>query len=128
MIDFSDAESKHKPGSTTDLGQGEHDTPHLALVAKAIFADNLQLRISDDSSQWVVCDLSRDKLMLSGREILTDERTRRLRARLAHIVGIEPPRTSTHVVAGPCRSCCTIEAPLLLLLEAVQVVLSRLGW
>lgn len=69
---------EHEPGSTTDLGQCEHDTPHFTLVAKAIFADDLQFRISDGPSQWYVYDLSRGKLMLSGRDLLTDERTRRL--------------------------------------------------
>lgn len=34
------------PGSTTDFGESEHDAPHLALVAKSIFADNLELGVS----------------------------------------------------------------------------------
>ncbi|KAB8356546.1 hypothetical protein FH972_024129 [Carpinus fangiana] len=33
------------PGSTTDLGEGEHDAPHLTLVAETIFADGLQLTV-----------------------------------------------------------------------------------
>ena len=36
------------PGRTTDLGEGEHDTPHLTLVAEAIFADSLQLGVTVD--------------------------------------------------------------------------------
>lgn len=35
------------PSSTTNLRECEHDTPHLALIAKTIFSDNLQLRISE---------------------------------------------------------------------------------
>ena len=31
------------PGSTTNLGQGELDTPDLTLVAESILADELQL-------------------------------------------------------------------------------------
>ena len=33
------------PGSTTDLGEGEHNAPHLTLVTKTIFANNLELRV-----------------------------------------------------------------------------------
>lgn len=33
------------PGSTTDLGEGEHDAPHLTLVTKTIFADDLEFRV-----------------------------------------------------------------------------------
>lgn len=36
------------PSSTTDLGQSKLDTPDLTLVAQAIFADNLQFRITVD--------------------------------------------------------------------------------
>ncbi len=35
----------NQPGSTTNLGQSEHDTPDFALVAKAIFADDFQLGV-----------------------------------------------------------------------------------
>ena len=34
------------PGSTTNLGQGELDTPDLTLVAESILADELQLRVT----------------------------------------------------------------------------------
>lgn len=34
------------PSSTTDLGQGKLDTPHLTLVAQAVLADNLQFRVT----------------------------------------------------------------------------------
>jgi hypothetical protein len=33
------------PGSTTNLGEGELDTPDLTLVAESILADELQLRV-----------------------------------------------------------------------------------
>jgi len=36
------------PGRTTNLGEGEHDAPHLALVAEAVFADSLQLGVTVD--------------------------------------------------------------------------------
>lgn len=34
------------PSGTTDLRQGKHDTPHLTLVAKTIFADDFQLGVA----------------------------------------------------------------------------------
>ena len=34
------------PSSTSDLGEGEHDTPDLAFVAQAKFADGLQLGVA----------------------------------------------------------------------------------
>lgn len=34
------------PSSTTNLGEGKLDTPHLTLVAQAVLADNLQLRVT----------------------------------------------------------------------------------
>lgn len=34
------------PGSTTNLGQGELDTPDLTLVLQAILADELQLGVA----------------------------------------------------------------------------------
>jgi hypothetical protein len=36
----------HIPSSTTDLGEGELDTPHLTLVAQAVLADNLEFRVT----------------------------------------------------------------------------------
>ena len=65
------------PGSTTDLGQSQGDTPDLAFVSQAIFADELQLGITRTNVSRAVNDLSRDKLMLSGR-IRTVEPTRKL--------------------------------------------------
>ena len=37
------------PSSTTDLGEGELHTPHLALVAESVFADDLQLGVTVSS-------------------------------------------------------------------------------
>lgn len=37
------------PGSTTDLGQSQTDSPDLTLVAQAIFTNELQLRVPDQS-------------------------------------------------------------------------------
>jgi len=34
------------PSSTTNLGEGQLDTPDLTLVAQTIFANNLQLRVT----------------------------------------------------------------------------------
>lgn len=34
------------PGSTTNLGEGELDTPDLTLVAETVLADSLQLGIA----------------------------------------------------------------------------------
>ena len=33
------------PSSTTDLGEGEHNAPHLTLVTKTIFADDLEFGV-----------------------------------------------------------------------------------
>ena len=38
--------SLHVPSSTTDLGEGELDTPHLALVAQTELADGLEFSIT----------------------------------------------------------------------------------
>ena len=44
---ISKAEMKMQniPGSTTDLGQSELDTPDLTLVTETVLADTLQLRV-----------------------------------------------------------------------------------
>jgi hypothetical protein len=36
----------HIPGSTTDLGEGELDTPDLTLVAETILANELELGVT----------------------------------------------------------------------------------
>jgi len=38
-------EGEELTSSTTNLGEGKLDTPHLALVAEPVFADDLQLGI-----------------------------------------------------------------------------------
>lgn len=43
-MEMKDLESD-LPGSTTNLGEGELDTPDLTLVAQTILADKLQLRV-----------------------------------------------------------------------------------
>ena len=55
---------KSIPGSTTNLGESELDTPHFTLVAKTIFTNDLQLRVtlyqvSPGSSRWTdpLCEL-----------------------------------------------------------------------
>lgn len=82
MKDFSISKrsqwSRVLPSSTTDFGEGEHDTPHLPLVAKTIFAHNLELGISSLGVSDRCCDISRDKLLPSGRQILTDAQIQRL--------------------------------------------------
>jgi hypothetical protein len=42
---FSNSQCRCIPGSTTDLGKGELDTPDLTLVAESILANELQLRV-----------------------------------------------------------------------------------
>lgn len=63
------------PSGTTNLRESELDAPHLTLVAQAIFADNLQLGVAAIEVR-ITIDVSRDKLMLSGRDVRTDELTR----------------------------------------------------
>jgi len=41
-----DKDQANKPGSTTDLGEGELDAPHLTLVAETELADSLQLSVA----------------------------------------------------------------------------------
>lgn len=54
------------PSSTTNLGEGELNTPDLTLVAETVFADNLQLGVA---GRWVrTMALSGDKLALIGQE------------------------------------------------------------
>ena len=36
------------PSSTTNLGEGEHNAPHLALIPQAIFTDDFQLGVPVD--------------------------------------------------------------------------------
>ena len=64
------------PGSTTDLGQSQLDSPDLALVAETILADELQLGIPNPTLTSVP-RRKRSKLALSGRGIHTDERPRK---------------------------------------------------
>lgn len=42
----SSCEEGWLPGSTSDLGEGELDTPHLALVAQTVLADDLQFGVT----------------------------------------------------------------------------------
>ena len=59
----------HIPGGTTNLGEGEHDTPHLTLVAKTIFSDELQLSVPVKA--MLDGDLrheAENQLLLSGRD------------------------------------------------------------
>lgn len=68
------------PSSTTDLGQSELDTPHLTLVAQAVLADNLQFRVTIPTKlETRTHDITRSTLLISGRRVLTDEPTRKLR-------------------------------------------------
>jgi hypothetical protein len=56
------------PGSTTDLGQSQTDSPDLTLIAQAILADELQLRVTIVIGQSsFTIDLNRGKLLFSGR-------------------------------------------------------------
>ena len=64
------------PGSTTDLGEGEENSPHLTLVAETILSDGLQLGVTRDNCQSIDFDMKRSTLAFSGQELHTDERTR----------------------------------------------------
>jgi hypothetical protein len=70
---------KDLPGSTTDLGQSKLDSPDLTLVAEAVLADKLQLRVPVLSAivSLLHFDLNRDKLMFQWPVILTIEQPRR---------------------------------------------------
>ena len=41
-----DEDKVNKPGSTTDLGEGELDAPDLTLVAETELANSLQLSVA----------------------------------------------------------------------------------
>jgi hypothetical protein len=59
------------PSSTTNLGQSKLDTPDFTLVAQAVFADNLQFRVSvrPQMSEGDISDISIGKLVLSGQDM-----------------------------------------------------------
>jgi len=65
------------PSSTSNLGQSELDTPDLSLVSQTIFTDDLEFGVAVEVLERTI-DLGRDKLLLSGLEEHTDERTRML--------------------------------------------------
>jgi len=57
------------PSSTTNLGEGEHDAPHLTLVAETILSDELQLSVPVKA--MLDGDLrheAENQLLLSGRD------------------------------------------------------------
>jgi hypothetical protein len=63
---------KNSPGSTTNLGEGEQHTPHLALVAQTILADELELRVTAEKKIPPLAGCSQrleqeNTLLLSGR-------------------------------------------------------------
>jgi hypothetical protein len=46
------------PGSTTNLGESELDSPDLTLVAESVLSNELQFLIPKD----IISDMNRDKL------------------------------------------------------------------
>jgi hypothetical protein len=46
MCTERDVDKVNKPGSTTDLGEGELDAPDLTLVAETELANGLQLSVA----------------------------------------------------------------------------------
>jgi hypothetical protein len=54
------------PGSTTDLGEGEHDAPHLTLVAETIFADKLQFGVTVRTLEISDLNGARSRLVAMG--------------------------------------------------------------
>lgn len=58
---FFAGRARNVPGSSTNLGQGELDTPHLALVAQAVLADNLQFRVTIEEKKQLGTDFTRHK-------------------------------------------------------------------
>lgn len=46
------------PSSTTDLGEGEENSPHLTLVAETILSDGLQLGVTRDNCQSIDFDMN----------------------------------------------------------------------
>lgn len=90
------------PGSTTNLGEGELDTPDLTLVPETVLADELQLGVPISQAQ-----LASLLLYLLRRSLdMNSTRARRLRHDRA-FSGREEVRTdepTRRVDAGPCRS------------------------
>ena len=65
-VSATTAQEENLPGSTTDLGEGELDAPHFALVAKTILANELELSVP--VPPLTRCPRrKRSKLALSGR-------------------------------------------------------------
>lgn len=60
------------PGSATNFGESELDTPHLTLVLEAIFADGLEFGVpttNNSESDKIQSTWPESKLWTSGREI-----------------------------------------------------------
>lgn len=127
---YMEVDMEDVPGSTTNLGKGEHNTPHLALVAEAIFADNLQFCISDRSGQW---DCLRHKQRQAHAQ-WPGNTDKRADSKAASRQRRSPPRIykDTHVFEGPYRFCCTNGAPFLMVeidvLLRLKVALRRMLW
>jgi hypothetical protein len=69
----------HIPSSTTDLREGQLDTPDLTLVAETVLSDGLEFSITSYGISIGTHDMTRSTLLISGRRVLTDGPTRRLR-------------------------------------------------
>lgn len=55
------------PGSTTDLGEGELDTPHLTLVAETVLADDLQLGVTGRALETIDLNEASSRSVAMGR-------------------------------------------------------------
>jgi hypothetical protein len=68
------------PSSTSDFGQSQLHTPHLTLVAQAIFTNNLQLRVSVNIVRLSSVDMKQRQAAAQWPRVRTDEPTRMLQS------------------------------------------------
>ena len=98
------------PSSTTDLGESEHNAPHFTLVTKTIFPYDLEFGVPEAEVNFCSIDMSRASSCFNGREILTNERPRKLwssSVQWSNILILE----DTYDDVAPCRFYCTSVVP-----------------
>ena len=66
------------PSSTTNLRESEHNAPHFTLITKTIFPNDLEFGVPGVEVNFCPIDMSRASSCFSGREVLTNERPRKL--------------------------------------------------
>ena len=99
------------PGSTTDLGEGEHDTPHLTLIPETILADDLKFRVPV-AGRLVRSHRHEQRQARAQWPGDTNKRAASKALRSQRLC--RPLQQMTYDDEAPCTSCCTNVVPSLL--------------